>query len=205
MQDQLIYVPYSSQHLLPKLLLMHGVYADHNLFAALITIGEPAFRKLCDHYYAPLFSLCLLKLRQNEAAQELVMDCLLLLWNQREQVAQLEQPEQWLFQTAHKLAAAARRRLSQKRESYPLQQDPVLPAEAAFLRKLEHRDVRLLFDQALARLTPQQQAILQLTLQGVNRKMIAAQLSISEKTVRNHITSSFRRLRWLLWELYQSR
>lgn len=183
---------------------MHGVYADNSLFTALVTNGEPAFRKLCDHYYASLFSLCLLKVRHNEAAQELVMDCLLLLWNQREQVAQLEYPEQWLFQTAHKLAAAARRRLSQKREHYPLPQESALPAETAFLLKLEHRDVRLLFDQALARLTPQQQSILQLTLQGVNRKEIAAQLDISEKTVRNHITSSFRRLRWLLWEIYQS-
>jgi DNA-binding NarL/FixJ family response regulator len=50
------------------------------------------------------------------------------------------------------------------------------------------------FDPAWAELTPREQEILQLIAQGASNREIAQQLYISEKTVKNHITSLLGRL-----------
>jgi DNA-binding NarL/FixJ family response regulator len=49
-------------------------------------------------------------------------------------------------------------------------------------------------DPLLAELTPREQEILQLIAQGASNREIAQQLYISEKTVKNHITSLLSRL-----------
>jgi DNA-binding NarL/FixJ family response regulator len=49
-------------------------------------------------------------------------------------------------------------------------------------------------DPAWAELTPREQEILQLIAQGASNREIAQQLYISEKTVKNHITSLLSRL-----------
>ena len=49
-------------------------------------------------------------------------------------------------------------------------------------------------DQAFSSLTPRERELLELIAQGRDNAQIAAKLNLSEKTVRNHITSIFAKL-----------
>ncbi|HEU5433032.1 MAG TPA: sigma-70 family RNA polymerase sigma factor [Thermomicrobiales bacterium] len=164
---------------------------------ALTRIDPTAFALLYRRYASAVFQYCDRCLGDRTAAEDVAsavfMRALAAFPRYRETGSSFRS---WLFAIAHNAiidARRARRPIESLERVGDLADRAASPEELA-LAALERRDITLL----LARLSPDQRAVVELRLQGLNDKEIAAALGRSPGAVRTIQYRAVQRLRALL-------
>ena len=155
-------------------------------------LTEPAFAQIYDRYQKKVFRFFLKRIMNHETARELTQETFVKLWKSG--------GEAHLFTIASSILIDHLRRRAHERkrlsglankinaDSSPANSSPHRAFETADYLKVVVRD-----------LPPARKKIILLKMgAGFTNKEIASQLSISEKTVEDHVTKALRHIRAIL-------
>lgn len=174
--------------------------ADIALFGKVKQGSIASFELIFDKYYQQLCAFSNLYLKDHETAKEVVSDVFSYIWLKREQIDLKANLRSYLFRSVKNLSITRKRGMKVMTQGM----DEVSP-EAAL--SYEHADSEILsteFEKELEgiieKMPKQRQLIFRMSrLQGLSYNEIAIDLSISPRTVQNHMVeavkymSSFRK------------
>ena len=175
-------------HLNEKTLL-----SDRQLFMEVSEGDERAFQHIFTRYYPRMISFAGMMVKSPYAAEEIVQEVFIRLWEQREVLAEVKSPENFVFivirnHTFNYLRAAANEQNRREQLWEALQQ-----RAADETITLEMQEADQFFEKILAKLSPQQQKIFRMSREeGFSHQQIADELQLSKYTVKKHIANSLK-------------
>ena len=175
-------------HLNEKTLL-----SDRQLFMEVSEGDERAFQHLFTRYYPRMISFAGMMVKSPYAAEEIVQEVFIRLWEQREVLAEVKSPENFVFivirnHTFNYLRAAANEQNRREQLWEALQQ-----RAADETITLEMQEADQFFEKILAKLSPQQQKIFRMSREeGFSHQQLADDLQLSKYTVKKHIANSLK-------------
>jgi RNA polymerase sigma-70 factor (family 1) len=157
---------------------------------------EQAFARLFRHLYDRLLHFCIRYVHIREAAEEIVSDVFVKLWNRRSELEKVENLQVYLF------VAVKNHSLNYLEQYSHLRIVPLSGSDTADLRNsidlerdLEWKEMRFKMDQIVAALPAQCRRIFQLIKEdGFKYKEVAEILNISPRTVETQLFRAMRRL-----------
>lgn len=158
---------------------------------------EEAFRLIFNTYRPRLYNYMLRLSKSQEAAEDIVQDVFLKIWQGREKLPAVEHFSGFLFQVARNQAYTIfQRRSKEVLILAALKNNDQTTASPNAEEHLAYREVQEFIRQATEKLTPQQkQVFLMSREQGMKHDEIARQLHITTRTVTNHISEALRFLK----------
>ena len=160
---------------------------------------EYAFRMLFDQYRDKIFSIAWKITRVRSAGEDVVQEVFIKLWMNKEKLAEVENLNAYVNKITRNHILNNLRKVAYeqtfledliKEQSVNTEKvsDPVLYNE---LQNLVHR--------AIQQLSPQQKKVFQLSrTEGLKHAEIAAQLNISQSTVKDHMVEALRSIKIFL-------
>lgn len=178
----------------------YSTYSDENI---LKSIGENnderAFAELYNRYFRLLFNYTFGKVNDRFAAQEIVQELFVTIWQQRQR-STVQCGRSYLFSSAKNLIISYYRKEYTRRFHYnqwEVQSDDSIElADQQILTS----DLQDRYEKGLYQLPPKCKEVFLLSRKGHSNREIARQLEISEKTVEQHITKALRVLKDYLKE-----
>jgi len=167
--------------------------SDKQLFKEVSEGDERAFQHLFTRYYPRMISFAGMMVKSPFAAEEIVQEVFIRLWEQREVLAEVKSPENFVFivirnHTFNYLRAAANEQNRREQLWEALQQ-----RAADETITLEMQEADQFFEKILAKLSPQQQKIFRMSREeGFSHQQIADELQLSKDTVKKHIANSLK-------------
>jgi RNA polymerase sigma-70 factor (family 1) len=183
-------------------------HREKELFREVATGSETAFAELF-HIYSPRLEPVIHSLTRTESAtKDIVQDVFLKLWVIREQLPEIESPDRWIFRMAFNRSFTwLKQKKSRERRLQKLattQDSPEYTIEPDFREAAEQesffRETAALVRRAVDQLPAQSKRIYNMRETGMKNTEIADQLGISEQTVKNTMSHSFRVIRSFLGE-----
>lgn len=169
---------------------------DTDLFHRIARGDERAFEELFRRWDRRIYPFVLKMIRTQALAEELTQEIFIKIWQHREKLNEVSNPEAYIF------TIATRHTLDQIKRQ--LNESRMLEKFSA-IRPLSHndteetlllRDRTALVQQAVDQLPPQQKAVYLLSRQeGLDYDAIGRQLNISPNTVRNHLVKALQSIR----------
>ncbi|NIG54490.1 RNA polymerase sigma-70 factor [Chitinophaga sp. Cy-1792] len=156
---------------------------------------EQAFARLFRHFYERMLHFCMRYVPVREAAEEIVSDVFVKIWNRREELVNINNLQVYLF-------VAVKNHSLNYQEVYSHLRIVPLTGAAAELnnsidleKDLEWKEMRFMLDQVVASLPAQCRRIFQLIKEdGFKYKEVAEILGISPRTVETQLFRAMRRL-----------
>lgn len=178
-------------------------HIDQNLLQLIAGGCEQSFRKLYDLYAAKIYSMAIGYLKSPMAAQDVVQEIFVKIWEKRDSLAAIDNFPAYLHIITRNLLI---NHLQKKipvfglneltREAIP--EDRHLPQQ-----QLDYRELTILISRAVAQLPPRQQQVYSLSReQGLSHQQIARQLNLSYDTVREHMSKALKAIRTSLEKQY---
>ncbi len=161
---------------------------------------ERAFRGLFDALYAPLRRFAFSLVRDEQAAEDLVQDAFVRLWDRRERLDAELAVRAYLFRIVRNLALNSRRDDATRRR---LLEDPVAFDSAAVPRGFAAPDESSAGDELGSRLGTlvqelpprQREALLLSRVEGLSHAEVAQAMGCAPRTVNNHLVAALQTLR----------
>lgn len=157
--------------------------------------NELAYKFIFDHFYPRILAASLKLVKNQEDAEELVLNVLLKIWQNKHRVKELNKGlSGYLFGILRQEVSGLSRKkvfLTENLDDVPLQE----------LGTIDHpefnmRDLQLRYQGALNKLTPKQREIFLLSRDNqLSQQEIADSTGISVNTVSNHISASLKIIR----------
>lgn len=161
------------------------LHNEKELFHRIATGDEEAFAKIFFHYTAIIHPFVLTKVKSQAVAEEIVQDVFLKLWTKREALKNIESPASYLMRIA---TNATLDHLRRKAIEYKVMQSAGKSEEHSPVdNEISFKEAKRILNDAIAAMPDQRRTIYLLQQEGYSYEEIAAQLSISTHTVRNHI------------------
>jgi RNA polymerase sigma-70 factor (family 1) len=163
-----------------------------------IHAGEQiAFNDLFSAYYDRLLAFAFQYVKQTEVAEEITSELFLKIWLKREQMAEILNPEVYLYVSVKNAALNYLRGM----KKHPVMVEDIHHEEACLLPAdhqgldLEKKELINLLDQAVAALPEQRRMIFKLMKEdGLKCKEVAAILGISTRTVESQVYKAVKTL-----------
>lgn len=170
-------------------------YHEKDLLQQLAAGSDAAFTALFRRYRGRLYHYIFTITASREMAEDTVHDVFLKIWNNRKQLADINNMNAYLFRVCHNQAISGLRRMA--RETLVLAE--LRHKTISVLKDIDpaaQKEIRAYIQQAVNRLSPQQRQIFLLSRQdGLKHKQIAEQLGLSINTVKTHLGQALRFLR----------
>lgn len=175
---------------------------DHELLQLLSRGSEYAFAVIFDRYRRRVYNTALLFLKNSEAAEEVVQEVFLRLWQKRQELPSINYLNSFIRTIAYNLMVDQfRKTLLEKDYRKQLGLHPAIVDDTDY-RVRDDESVRLL-KSAIATLPQRQREVYELArLKGYSQEEIAARLSISRNTVKVHMTAALQSIRTYLASHY---
>jgi RNA polymerase sigma-70 factor (family 1) len=159
-----------------------------------------AYRAFFDAVYAPLRAYALSIVRDESAADDLVQEAFVRLWDRRAQIEPQVPLRAYVYRTVRNLALNDRRDLANRAR---LLAEPDALNSAASPRAMpaadsavEARELEVRLTAMIADLPPRQREALQLSrVEGLTHAEVSATMGCSPRTVNNHLVSALATLR----------
>jgi len=163
---------------------------------AIVGRDKKVFEMVYRRYYKQLFALALRYVEQNEVAEEIVHDTFLKIWKKAEELTVQYSLIGYLCKAVvnSSLNHIKKRKVEQAKQVSYLK---VLPDQEAEDEETERQEKMLSeLEKAMDVLPPKCKEVMLLSRFGkLKQQEIAEQLGISVKTVKNHLTYGFQKLR----------
>ncbi|WP_298737775.1 RNA polymerase sigma factor [uncultured Chitinophaga sp.] len=167
--------------------------SDLTLLAGISAGDEAAFRCLFDRYRGRIYTYALRLSENTSLADEVVQDVFLKVWLKRKDLAAIENFSAWLYAIArNRMFDMLKQQAREQQTRDTVQQEGGHYANTTELHLLE-KEQQLLLRDALAKLSPRQQLIYNLSRDhGMKHEEIANTLKISRNTVKTHLVHALR-------------
>ena len=156
---------------------------------------EQAFVRVFDQYRKRIFGVAMTLLKSEEQAKEVVQEVFLKVWTKRDELANVQSLENFLFIMARNMILNDLKRQVLDRNAkseFSHNSNQVNNADWS-IREQQCED---LLSEVINRLPPQQQLVYRMAkVDGMSYDGIARQLNISRFTVRNHMAEALRSIR----------
>lgn len=175
-------------------------YSDENLSGLTSDINDgKAFTELYDRYFRLLFNYTFSKVNDRFAAQEIVQELFISIWKQRHTHA-IQVSRAYLFASAKNLIISHYRKEYTRQYYYNQWETQHNNSAEPTDQPLLTSDLQQHYEQGLQLLPPKCKEVFVSSRKGHSNREIAQQLTISEKTVEQHITKALRLLKNYLRE-----
>jgi RNA polymerase sigma-70 factor (family 1) len=172
------------------------MYNEKDLFLRIGKSDESAFAIIFNRYKSILFDYGMKITKSRTAAEELVQECFVKLWINREQLSATENPIGYLHTMARNAGIDYLRRLSLDAGLQKKVWAHISEAENPTLLKLHVSETQRLIDEAVALLPPQQREVFLLSrYEGLNYEQISLKMDIAGNTVKNHLVKALKFIR----------
>lgn len=173
---------------------------DGGIWELLSEGDEMAFTHIYGHYAPQVYTSVCRILKDSMLAEELVQDVFLKLWQQRLQLMSIANPTAYLYTLAKNMTVDRLRSKAYNITRQSTELDAAMQELADYQQdgfgKLVAKEKIHEWNKVLSCLTAQQRQIFQLAkMEGMSYKEIAAQLSISELTVKKHMVLLMKRIK----------
>lgn len=185
----LFFLPDRNEHYMKEA----SSFTDKQLFKEISEGNERAFQLFFKRYYPRMFSFAGKVVKSPHVAEEIVQEVFIRLWEQREVLAEIKNPENYLFivlrnHAFNNLRAAANEQNRREQLWEALEQRA---AEAS--TSLEAKEAEQFFEKILLQLSPQQRKIFRMSREeGYSHQQIADELHLSKHTVKKHVADSLK-------------
>lgn len=158
------------------------------LLSAIASGDENAFRQVYDQYRKRIYSYAFNLTESADKANEIVQEVFVKVWINRQKLKEISNFNSWLHTIARNVFYDAIKKIAN--ESRAVKTLKVVSDDASHDTDyfILNRENEKLLHSILEKLPEQQRLVFQLRSQGLKREEIAAQLNISENTVRVHLT-----------------
>jgi RNA polymerase sigma-70 factor (family 1) len=153
---------------------------------------EEAFNTLF-HAYVPRLHMLITKVTRSEGvAKDIIQEVFLYLWIDRESLAEVEVPQNWIFKMAYNRSYSwLARQASRNRKYSEFQRQNPVEVDDNLQQTVSLNETARLIREATAMLPEQARKIFQLSREtGLKAAEVADQLEISIQTVRNSLVRS---------------
>ena len=154
---------------------------------------ERAFDALFRHYSALVYRFAFGYLKSRAAAEEIVQECFIKIWEKRTELRDDVPLKGYLFTTAHH---AILNELRRDQHQLRLAGQVAASGPASVANEAEYQEMEALYLAALEKLPPRQREAFMLSRQqGLSYSEIADRQGVSIKTVEAHIVQALKTLR----------
>ena len=182
---------------------MNLLYSTHSDEDLLKSIGENndefAFAELYNRYFRLLFNYAFSKVNDQFVAQEIIQELFVTLWHQRHRNT-IQSCRSYLFASTKNLIISHYRKEFTRQYHYNQWEIQTNDSTALTDQQILTADLQHRYEQGLHLLPQKCKEVFVLSRQGHSNREIALQLTISEKTVEQHVTKALRLLKNYLKE-----
>ncbi|MGF2411518.1 RNA polymerase sigma factor [Ferruginibacter sp.] len=167
-------------------MLQPNIHADDNTLVTLLQQGDlQAFDKLYWKYHSALYNNVLKLTRDTGAAEDIVQEIFITLWQKRMLIETSKSISGWLFVISYNKAINWQRKKlleTQKQQNITVEEDASTDTYNMQMKMLED---------AMEKLSPQKRRVFELCkLQGKTYKETAEELNISSHTVKEYLSGA---------------
>jgi RNA polymerase sigma-70 factor (ECF subfamily) len=172
-------------------------HTDHSLIVLWQQGDESAFNILYKRYVLSLLELVTRKTGSPEYAREIVQDCFLAIYLAKDRLHLVDNFRAYAFTIArNKIFSFYRHELVKQKYRHQLPAGSFEQSANDVRDWLDNRELQELIRHTIEKMPPKCRAVFRLSREErLSQKAIAAQLSISENTVEQHIRKALRILR----------
>jgi len=159
--------------------------------------GDPsALESVLERYWSPLVSYADRLLSDQDAAEDVVQETMVRLWNQRTEWTPSQQLQGFLYRIARNLALNERSKKEVRRDWAHRHGDQDRKRPPTPLELTERAELRALLDEAVEALPPRRREVFILArYHGHSYRQIAEIMDISPQTVANQMSAALDELR----------
>lgn len=173
--------------------LLHN---ERELFNQLSLGDEDAFTEIFHFYSRRLSPWLLKKTKDAEAAEEIMQDIFLKIWINRDRLANIENPEGYIYKVAANLMLDHFRKLATEHKILNRFQNGKSNAvDASSQGVIDLRETQKLIEQAVQLLPDQRKRIYTMRQEGMSYQEIADELQLSINTVKNQLIAAGKSIR----------
>jgi RNA polymerase sigma-70 factor, Bacteroides expansion family 1 len=173
--------------------LLHN---ERELFNQLALGDENAFTEIFHFYSRRLTPWLLKKTKDAAAAEEIMQDIFLKLWVNRDRLANIDNPEGYIYKVAANLMLDHFRKLAMEHKILnQFQNGKTGAADASSQGVVDLRDTQKLIEQAVQQLPDQRKRIYTMRQEGMSYQQIADELQLSINTVKNQLIAAGKSIR----------
>lgn len=169
--------------------------SDNDLIDRLAAGDERAFDELYGRYFTRLYNYAFQKTGDAYMTQEVVQELFIHLWQRRERLAISGVVSAYLFASARNLIIDQIRKETSRSCHADVFARHQPQATNQTEEQLRFDELHQTYERLLDQLPDKCRQVFSLSREGTSHRDIASQLSISEKTVEQHITRALRLLR----------
>lgn len=167
-------------------------------FPGISTVGnETTFHQnieqICNQYQDFLYSVAIKVVKSPQAANDIVQNVLLKLWENRNHISSIQNMQAWLYRVVkNELIDFLRKTAADNKLKNKLWEN-MQSASADTEERIDEKYCKDIIEKAVSNLPPQRKLIYTLNRDnGLNYQQIADELSISKHTVKNHLSLALR-------------
>lgn len=153
-----------------------------------------AFKSLVDLYWERIYRNILVLARNTEKAQEITQDILLTLWEQRVQLAEIDNFMGYVYRIGSRQVISAMRKKILETES--LVREDFAETRNLPELQLEYKETWQLIMQAIDQMPPKQQQVFRMSrIDGLSHEEIAQALGVTVAAVKWHVSAGLANIR----------
>lgn len=178
---------------------MNSTHTEKELLRLVAAGDEAAYRQVFEQYWTKVYSIALLFTKIPELAEDVTQDVFAQVWVKREFLPGVDNFRPYLYTIAkHQVFNKLRTRVFTGDYNAYLQ-EYFADEGADPSGRLELKQAAGIIEDAINRLTPQQQKVFRLSrYHGLSHAEIAAETGLSRRTIKNYMVSAIVSLRSLL-------
>ncbi len=155
-----------------------------------------AFRQIFNAYKNRLYAAAFKLTKSTYAAEEIVQEIFLTLWEKRSNLATVENPPAYIFTTAYNKTYRYLKKVAADGRLYQSLQRRIKKRNCNTQEELDVKETQRLIDRLIDELPSQRRLIFRLSREdGLTHQQIAEQLAISPLTVKKQIVLALRHIR----------
>lgn len=174
------------------------LYNERELLLQIAEGNQDAFERLYRHYRNKAYTIALTYLTVPEEAEDVLQECFLKLWYNRQRLTEIEEFDKYLFIVLRNmLISALRKTETQQKIIQQVKQTTVLqPGKLSGIELAESARLQETIREVIAKLPAKQQDIYKMSREeGMSHAEIAKTLQISDRTVSNLLSIILNQLR----------
>lgn len=170
--------------------------SDHDLLKKLRDGDEPAFRELYTRHSKRVLAFAYHMTHSAIDAEDILQETFLRLWTGRDQLPEITHIGNYIFIIARNKTLDHLRKISLQQRLIDQVWANISEISNDLELQLDARESKALIQQALTQLSPQKQAIFQLSRQqGLSHEEIGQQLKLSKSRVKNLLVETLKHIR----------
>lgn len=157
------------------------------------------FEAFFEAYKKRVFGVALKMLKSPTEAEDIVQEVFLSIWQSRERLDKVSDPEAYLFTITHNAIYTHLRKASRNEQLLTAIIHQIAQRQHTTEDSIAAHETGKLISEAIQQLPPQQRIVYKLSKQeGLSYHEIAEHMHISQNTVRNHLSVAVKTIRTLL-------